>query len=319
VEASEDEDVPIPILEGVKCSTQKPNNKAPGPDGLRVEPLKIEENKIIGRLRKVTEKTLTEEKIPRQWEQGLICPIYKGGDRLICEEYRGISLLNTAYKVFSTILFQRLQPYTEKIGGNYQCIFRNGKSTSGQLHTTGLILEKMGECGLNTFYLFVDFRAAYDSTDRTQLFKAVEEFQIPRKLTSLAEKTLRNTRCKLKTPNGITYPFDTKKGLRQVDALSCMLFNTALEKAVTEANLDIRGTILLKYLQILAYAHDVVTEGRYEIAVKDALNRLEMTALKMGIMINHDKTKYMETICKPIKEKYIRINKRDIEKVNEFK
>jgi hypothetical protein len=37
-----------------------------------------------------------------------------------------------------------------------------------------------------------------------------------------------------------------------------MLFNIALEKAVREANLDIRGTILHKSVQILAYADNVV-------------------------------------------------------------
>jgi hypothetical protein len=43
-----------------------------------------------------------------------------------------------------------------------------------------------------------------------------------------------------------------------------------------------------------------------------------MEVQKMGLMINYDKTKYMETV-KPTKEKYIRINKRDIDKVNQFK
>jgi sorting nexin-29 len=59
------------------------------------------------------------EKIPRKWEEGLIRLVYKKGDRLMCENYREISLLNTAYKVFSNILFQRLQLYEEKFVGNY--------------------------------------------------------------------------------------------------------------------------------------------------------------------------------------------------------
>jgi sorting nexin-29 len=152
-----------------------------------------------------------EVKIPKQWEQGLICPIYKKGDRLMCENYHGISLLNTAYKVFSNILFQRLQPCVEKFVGNYQCGFRNGKSTSDQLHSMRQITEKMRGYGVSTFNLFVDFKAAYDSTDRTEFFKAMEDFQIPRKLRSLVEITLRNVRCKVKTPSGITDPFDTKR------------------------------------------------------------------------------------------------------------
>jgi Zn-dependent oligopeptidase len=36
-------------------------------------------------------------------------------------------------------------------------------------------------------------------------------------------------------------------------------------------------------------------------------------------VINDDKTKYTETTCKPNKEKYMRINNSDIERVNQFK
>jgi hypothetical protein len=57
----------------------------------------------------------------------------------------------------------------------------------------------------------------------------------------------------------------------------------------------------------------------YENAVKDVFNRLEKASQNMGLMINYDKTKYMDTTCKPNKEKYIRINNSDIERVNQFK
>jgi sorting nexin-29 len=48
---------------------------------------------------------------------------------MMCENYRGISLLNTAYKVFSGILFQRLQPIVETTIGNYQ----RGSGTHDQI------------------------------------------------------------------------------------------------------------------------------------------------------------------------------------------
>jgi sorting nexin-29 len=177
---------------------------------------------------------------------------------MMCENYRGISLLNTAYKVFSVILFQRLQPIVDTNIGNYQCGFRRGKSTSDHLHSTRQLLEKMREYGVNIYYMFVDFKAAYDSIDRAGFFKAMEEFHVPRKLRGLVELTLKTVRCRVKTCNGITGSFETKKGLRQGDALSCLLFNLALEKVIRETSLDIRGTILHKSLQILAYADDVV-------------------------------------------------------------
>jgi hypothetical protein len=48
-------------------------------------------------------------------------------------------------------------------------------------------MEKMGEYGVSTFYLFVDFKAAYDSINRNELFKAMEEFLLPGTLRRLVE------------------------------------------------------------------------------------------------------------------------------------
>ena len=48
------------------------------------------------------------------------------------------------------------------------------------------------------------------------------------------------------------------------------------------------------------------------------MNRLEMQEQKMGLVINYDKTKYMET-GKPTKETYIITNNSDREKVNQIK
>jgi hypothetical protein len=61
-----------------------------------------------------------DEVIPEQWEEGFICRIYKKGDQLQTCNYRGITRLNMGYKIFSNILYELLQPYVEKIVGNYQ-------------------------------------------------------------------------------------------------------------------------------------------------------------------------------------------------------
>jgi len=71
----------------------------------------------------------------------------------------------------------------------------------------------MGDYGIKTFHLFVDFKAANDSIDKIQLFKAMNKFQIPRKHRKLEEITLQNTTSKVKTLSGITDPLDTKKAI----------------------------------------------------------------------------------------------------------
>ena len=109
--------------------------------------------------------------MPSDWLDGLICPIHKEGHRLDCSNYRGITLLNTAYKVLSRILFSRLRPLTETFVGEYQGGSREGRSTKDQMFTLRQILDKFREYNLQTHHLFVDFKAAYDSVKRNELPK----------------------------------------------------------------------------------------------------------------------------------------------------
>jgi len=44
------------------------------------------------------------ERIPEEWKETIIVPIYKKGDRYRCENYRGIASGNAAYKVLANII-----------------------------------------------------------------------------------------------------------------------------------------------------------------------------------------------------------------------
>jgi len=57
----------------------------------------------------------------------IIVPIHKKGDKTNCNNYRGISLLPSTYKILSNILLSRLIPYAEEIIGDHQCGFRRNR------------------------------------------------------------------------------------------------------------------------------------------------------------------------------------------------
>jgi len=145
-----------------------------------------------------------EEKIPEDWETVIICPIFKKGDKLDCNNYRGITLLVIAYKVFSNILNERLKKTTENLLGEYQCGFRKNRSTSDQIFIIRQMIEKHYEHNQDLHMLFVDFKQAFGSIDRYRLYQVMEDMKIPHKVIRLVKMTMKNTTARVKVTNRAT-------------------------------------------------------------------------------------------------------------------
>ena len=67
--------------------------------------------------------------IPEDWKKDLICPIYKKGDKTKCSNYRRISLMSHAFKVYERILERRLRGCVESKLSECQNGFRSGRGT----------------------------------------------------------------------------------------------------------------------------------------------------------------------------------------------
>ena len=48
-----------------------------------------------------------KKKLPEEWNESIIVPIYKKANKTDCNNYGSISLLPTTYKFFSNILLSR--------------------------------------------------------------------------------------------------------------------------------------------------------------------------------------------------------------------
>ena len=52
-----------------------------------------------------------------EWKESITVPIYKKRDKTDCNNYRGITLVPTTYKILSNILLSMLIAYAEEVTG----------------------------------------------------------------------------------------------------------------------------------------------------------------------------------------------------------
>jgi hypothetical protein len=78
---------------------------------------------LLSVFHKLINSAWNKEELPDQWKESIIVPVHKKDDKTDCNNYRGISLLSTSYKVVSNILLSRLGPYIDEIIGDHQCGF----------------------------------------------------------------------------------------------------------------------------------------------------------------------------------------------------
>jgi hypothetical protein len=97
-------------------------NKAPGEDNIIAELIENASRELKKRLYALICKILKDEKMPDDWKVGLIVRLFKKGDKMKCENYRGITLLNVAYKILSSIILEWLKEYSEGILGEYNAV-----------------------------------------------------------------------------------------------------------------------------------------------------------------------------------------------------
>jgi len=75
--------------------------------------------KICYEIHKFIISIWNKEKLSEEWQELIIVPMYKKGDKTDCNNYRGISLLPFMYKILSNIFLSRLTQYAEEINGDH--------------------------------------------------------------------------------------------------------------------------------------------------------------------------------------------------------
>lgn len=298
--------------------------KAPGHDNITSEMIKYAGEYGKEKLRLVLNKALESEKVPQDWQTGIIIPIYKKGDSRECANYRGITLLSVVGKLYARILERRIRETLEETLEDSQYGFRANRGVQDPIFTLRQICEKALKTSSQIHICFIDLIKAFDRVKREDIWNILKKRNIKESLIKNIKSLYANPLNYVRTKNEKSDMFRTKDGLRQGCVLSPLLFALILDEAIKTAKTNIKEYFVGRwkmeniYVSELCFADDMVIIAADENTLQHNLDHYNKQLKEMNMAISTEKTKTM-IVSKERKQHNIKINEEKIEQVARFK
>ena len=172
------------------------------------------------------------------WKDASIVTIYKQGDRTDCGNYRRISLLSIAGKIFASILLNRLSiRIIPEVVPEIQGGFRGNRSTVDMIFCLRQLQEKCIEQDRPQYMVFVDFSKAFDTVGRTGLWQLLRKYGCPEKFATMIE-ALHTGMMAYVSVGGVSESFNIINGVKQGCVLAPTLFSIYLSALLDESFRD---------------------------------------------------------------------------------
>ena len=236
--------------------------------------------------------------------KGCILPFPKKGDLGLAKNYQGITFTSIAAKIYNALLRNRIEPKIDNILTKNQNGFQRNRSTTTKILTIRRILEGVQAKNLQATILFVDFTKAFDSIHRGKMEQILLAYGIPKEIVAAIAILNRNTKVKVRSPDGDTDYFDIVAGVLQGDTLAPYFFIIYLDHVlkisidkIRENGFELTKKRSRRYpaktITDTDYTDDIVILANAPAQVETLLHNLEQAAAGIGLHVNAHKTEHM--------------------------
>ncbi|KAK3571289.1 hypothetical protein QTP86_005929 [Hemibagrus guttatus] len=244
--------------------------KAPGVDEIRPEYLKSLDVVGLSWLTRLCNIAWRSGTVPLDWETGVVVPLFTKGDRRVCSNYRGITLLSLPGKVYSRernslLLERRVRP----------------------------VLEGSWEFAQPVHMCFVDLEKAFDRVPRGILWEVLWENGVRGPLLRAVLSLYNRSRSLVHIASCKSDLFPVHVGLRQGCLLSPVLFIVFMDR-ISRRSQGLEGDWFGDHrISSLIFADDVVLLAPSSLDLQHALGRFAAECEAAGMRVSTSKSEAM--------------------------
>ena len=289
--------------------------KSPGSDGIHPEVIKRGGSKLLSTLHEIIQEAWNTATVPQDWKDAQLVTIFKKGDRRLCGNYRGISLLSIPGKVFARVLLNRLSSYAESFLPEAQCGFRSGRGTADMIFSLKQVQEKCIEQNMPLYLIFIDFTKAFDTVDRKTLWIMLLKLGFPGHFTNLISALHTGMKASVKLKGELSDQFQVNNGVKQGCVLAPTLFSIFLSVVLQHAFHDCNKGVWIQsrpgadlfnvnqyksatktrkiLVRELMFADDTAFVAHSHDDAQEIVSRFAKSAQAFGLRINIKKTEML--------------------------
>ena len=285
-------DQPFTIPDLLRALKRAKSGRAPGPDLLPVETLKLMPYILKRSLLDYDNQCFLSATAPTHWKLAKVVMLYKGNnkDSRSPSSYRPLSLANSIYKIYASMIQSRLSYYIDHRLQPQQFGFRSGRSLSTPL----FILRRLTEL---LYILFLDWAQAFDSVSHPALRASLIRYGVPTQTVNAIMALYHQGKFYVQDQFSTSTTRSIGREIRQGCPLSPYLFVIVLS-ALT---FDLNAIFLALYgfspwshsanlhLTDVEYADETVLISRTNITLMRILHLLQYLALRIGLSLNPSK------------------------------
>ena len=212
--------------------------------------------------------------------------LFKKGDSSLCDNYRGISVINSLAKVYNSILSKRLELWFKLF--REQAGAQKGRSCEEQITTLRLAIDTARHRKEKLFIAYVDYSKAYDNIPRSKLLSILKQLGCGYRMLRAIAKTY----CSTKSALGSTI-IEVCLGLKQGSPTSCILFIIYLNELIKLYHSRCSDDGFLGWLHCILLMDDAAVLSTNREQCEEKLRIMNEFCVRFGMKMNFSKTMFM--------------------------